>query len=603
MIWLPSAPCRALEIRYSISMPQPWDHYFDLQINLNGLDRETVDLQMPAWSPGRYSIRNFSRNVRDFSARAREPLPVKKIDKQTWRIEAKDAQSMDVSYKVYADNLDGAYSQLNDFHAFLDGASLYMYVVGHKDNPVSLTVEKPDGWMILSSAGDLGQTQFAFPNYDLMIDHLVQLGLFFVEEFKIGPTVYRVSLLNNGDRRYLPAFVDKIRRLQETAVPMLGAIPQDRYTFFFHFLPDSRNTAGMEHLDACQITRNHDTSDSGDAMDLTYWIAAHELVHAWNVKRLRPQGLGPFDYTQEVYTPLLWLAEGCTSYLANLVMKRAGLWNKEKFYNRFADDIRQFRATPGIFQRSAEQSSFDAWLQDKGTSFGESDWDNVWISYYTKGELIGLCMDIEIRHRTRNRKSFEDFMQLLYQRFYVDAPAESYYLPGRGYTTQDVLQTLEDLTGGSWQEFYDKLIASPGDIPLNDYLTYAGLQLLPKEEKDPTPYTGLHLGYGPSGQPRIDGIDYESPAHQAGLSRHDVLIAFDGERAMFNDYKDVLRRRAIDEEILITLLRDDRLLEKKLRLKPGWNEVEYQLRENEKSSPLEKRILRQWLGEKERKKD
>ncbi|MGC9330049.1 MAG: hypothetical protein ACP5I1_20605, partial [Candidatus Hinthialibacter sp.] len=356
-------PVHALEIAYRISMPNPSNHYFHVQIDLTGVDEDAVDLQMPAWSPGRYLILNFARNVSRFSAESESgALPFRKIDKQTWRIQTQGASHFTARYQVFGNNLSGELSLLNDQQAFLDGGSLYMYVAGHKDQPVSLDIIPPSGWMILSSAGELGQTHFEFPHYDLMIDELVQLGVFYVERFTIGPTEYRVSIVAKEDVDKIPLLVSEVRALQETAVRMLGPFDSPRYTFFYHFLPDSPNSAGMEHFNSCQLTRKHALGDEGYMMNLTIWVTAHELIHAWNGKRLRPRNLGPFDYSQEVYTEHLWFMEGCTSYLADLILLRSGLWSKEQFYSQFADQITAFRGSPGIYQRSPQEASFDTWL-------------------------------------------------------------------------------------------------------------------------------------------------------------------------------------------------------------------------------------------------
>ncbi|MBZ0255041.1 hypothetical protein K8I31_03205, partial [bacterium] len=418
------------DIAYQVSMPNPNSHFIHIQIDIDCVEGDSLELQMPSWSPGRYRILDFARNVSQFSATSnKDPLSFQKINKSTWQIETNGAAQIQIRYRVYADNLSGEYSQLNDRHAFLDGAGLYMYVVGAKDNPVSLKIIAPDGWMTLSSAGKLGDVEFQFPHYDRMVDELVQLGRFFVYEFDAGNTRITASILNNGDREPVNDFLDQVMPISRTAFDMLGELDTNHFTFFFHFLPDTRNTTGMEHLNCFQITRGHDLDEENWKSDLTPWITAHEFVHAWNVKRLRPQGLGPFDYTQEVYTPLLWLAEGCTNYLADLIMVRSGVWSEEDFYDWLQKRITLYRSLPGAFERSAEQSSMDAWLDSPKDSI---EWapQYVWIDYYLKGELIGLCIDQEIRRRTNNEKRFEDFFRLLYQRFYQDAKAESYYLKG-----------------------------------------------------------------------------------------------------------------------------------------------------------------------------
>ncbi len=594
-----SLPACALEIAYTISMPQPVTHYFHVQIDLTDVAAVYIDVRMPAWSPGRYLIRNFARNVRDFSAKGKgEGLRSRKIDQHTWRIDTKGQSQITIHYKVYGNNLAGDFSQLNDFHAFLDGGSLYMYIVGHKPDPVRLTVVPPDDWMILSSAGELGQTEFTFPNYDLMIDDLVQLGVFFVERFKIENTEYRVCILNNGEREPIPEFVEKVHKMQQTVVEMLGPLDTECYTYFYHFLPDSRDSAGMEHLNCCQLTRKHDISDTGTLMDWTLWVTAHELTHAWNVKRLRPKELGPWDYQEEAWTPLLWLAEGGTNYFAHMIITRSGVWTKEKLYERLQNDIQDFRNSPARFQRSPEQASYDTFLwQRLGDTYGESNWENTWLSYYLTGQLVSMCIDFEIRHQTKNQKTFEDFFRLLYQRCYEEAESDSYYFKGRAYTTKDVLKALEDTTGTRWDHFYETLVASPGEINLAHYLSFAALKLKTEDHDPPLPYTGLTLASGQGGFPKITSIHDQAPAGQAGLDRHDLLIALDKERVLYGDFNTVLRRHAIDGEIEITLLRDDRLLERVLHLQEGWNVVKYKIEESSDFPPLARKIRRSWLWE------
>ncbi len=468
----------ALEIAYKISMPNPADHYFIVQIDISGIETDSLDLQMPAWSPGHYQIFDFSRNISRFSAQANgNSLPFNKTDKLTWNIQMLGASQATVKYRVFSDNLTGELSQLNDFHAFLIGASLYMYVVDHQDNPVSLDIEPYPGWHILSSAGEIGQRHFEFPHYDRMIDELVQMGEFIVDRFTIANTEYRVCIANTGSGERRLELVETLRVLQQYAVEMLGPIDNDIYTFFWHFFPDSNYSAAMEHMNCCQMTRRHALNDQTPNMDMTIWVAAHELSHTWNVKRLRPQGLGPFDYTKEVYTDLLWFAEGCTSYLADLIMVRSGVWNKEEFYDQFADQMTNFRNSTGIYERSPEQAGFDNWLIPNNDKY-KTDWYSNWTSYYISGELLGMCIDLEIRRLTGNQKNFDDFFLLLYNRAYLQAEAESYYAPGRGYTTSDLLQALHDTTNTSWDLFYSDYIASSGDIPFEQFLAYAGLELI-----------------------------------------------------------------------------------------------------------------------------
>lgn len=584
----------AMEIAYKVSMPNPSDHYFHIQMDLRDVTVKTLDLKMPAWAPGRYLILNFARNVSDFEAESTAgSLPFYKTDKQTWRIETQGAKNVVVHYRVYGNNLSGELSLLNDQQAFLDGASLYLYADGYQDKPVVLEIAPPPGWMILSSAGELGQTEFTFSNYDWLIDELVQLGTFFVERFTIASTEYRISVVSQNNQKPPASLIEKIHALQDAAVKMLGAIDSPRYTFFYHFLPDSRDSAGMEHFNGCQLTRKHAIHDAGAAMELTLWVTAHELMHAWNGKRLRPKNLGPFDYTQETYTNLLWFEEGITSYLADLILLRSGVWTKENFCKQLAEQIAAFRSSPGAHQRSPEEASFDTWLWPIDGS-RESDWYNTWVSYYTSGELLGACMDLEIRNRTKNKSKFEDFFLLLYDRFYRNAEPDSYYAPGRGYTKGDVRQALEDATHSSWQSFFDDYLASPGDIPFDQFLEYAALVLREKKDES-SPYTGLHLISAPGGYAQIQWLDRRSPASSAGLATLDTIIALDGERVYLRDFDDVLRRRRIDEEVNVSFLRDNRLLNVVLKLPNDRNIVRYEILDAPRATLLARKIRNDWI--------
>lgn len=582
-------------IHYTLTVENPVHHYLRIQIDIDNLNEPTVDLQMPAWSPGRYGILDFARNVRDFEAHSEQkPLVSEKIDKDTWRIQTGGLDRVTASYRVFANNLSGDYSQLNDRHGILNGAGLYMYWVGRKDQPVILTIQNLPGWAILSSAGDLGQSEFEFPNYDIMVDHPVQLGNFIVESFFSNGLEVRVSILNNGDRTYIPEFVSNLQKIVRAAQRIMPPLDAPRYTFFFQFVPFSRHSAGMEHLFGTQISRKHDLTGWNINMDWTYWTAAHEFIHAWNGKRLRPEGLGPFDYSQEVYTPLLWLVEGATTYMADLLMYRSGLWTQDLFFMKITDNVELMRSMPGIYERSLEDASFDTWYWDNDV-YAETDSPNTMISYYLKGGLVCYAMDFEIRHLTRNRDSFEDFIQDLYTKMYVRGGNESYYLQGSGYTTADVLESLENITGSSWEEFYRNLIAEPGDIPLEYYFHQAGLDPVVENAALAPPYTGLHLSAGPGNSPKIDWIEEKSPAYMASLDRQDVILTLDGEKVTLGDFKAVLQRQGADRQVRITFQRDIRTLETVLYLSPDWKEKEYAIRLMENAPYAARRIREDWL--------
>lgn len=340
----------------------------------------------------------------------------------------------------------------------------------------------PQGWQILSAAaGKLGQNQFTFPNYDLLADHSIQLGKFYSTTFNTDKTHHYLSIFGDYSQEAIKPLLYETQLIEKTAESMLPPIDSKQYTNFFEFIPKVKTGDGLEHLDDNVIIDNQKLmSRNGKSLDntiITYpltWIIAHEFVHRWNIKRLRPVHLGPFDYSKEVYTHSMWFFEGATSYIGDLILLKSGLWSKQDFYNHMTKQITLLNKTQGQFVRSSEQASFDIWLrpQWKGPF-----WNSVWVDPTVKGEIICWMIDLSIKHLTQNKKNFLDFYNLFYNKMYIQATPDSYYLKGRGYTTQDILQALQDTTKTDWHDFFQKNISSPGQIEYAHYLKYANLDL------------------------------------------------------------------------------------------------------------------------------
>ncbi|EKD77044.1 MAG: peptidase M61 protein [uncultured bacterium] len=468
------------EISYSLSMPKPSTHYFHVQMIVSKIPTKMLEVQMPAWTPGVMSITDFARYIIDVNAYSsdHQKLPFHKIDKQTWQIENGHYSSVMIDYQVYASSQPATNtSSLTNNSGFINGTSVFMYVVNGKDSQSNLTVNVPQGWQILSAAGKLGQHQFTFSNYDLLADHSIQLGKFYSTPFNTDKTHDYLSVTGDYTQQSIKLLLHETQLIEKTAESMLPLIDTKHYTNFFQFIPNIKDPDGLEHLDDFLIIDNQPlTSHDGKSLDNTIdgyplmWVIAHEFVHRWNVKRLRPANLGPFDYSKEVYTHSFWFVEGATSYIGDLILLKSGLWSKQDFYNHMSQQMTLLNKSRGQFVRSMEQASFDIWLKDqKGGPF----WNSVWSDPHIKGELICWMMDLSIRHLTHNKKNFLDFFNLFYNRMYVQAKPDSYYLKGRGYTTQDIVQALQDTTQTDWHEFFKKNIASPGQIAYGYYLQYA----------------------------------------------------------------------------------------------------------------------------------
>jgi predicted metalloprotease with PDZ domain len=521
-----------LELEYHLRIARPTTHLAEIEIDARGVRASTLDFAMPAWSPGRYAIYDFAKNVQEFEAAGGEGLALawSQPDKQTWRVETAGAGEVRVRYKVFGNDLNGSFSQIDATHADLNGASIYLYVAAHQADPIHLTVEAPEGWKVVSGFS-LSTSEYTFkaPNYDRLIDMPMEISpTITIDQFSDHGKTFRVAVHDYGSDEegrtaLLAQLVDSVKKIVATEMSLMPDPNLDHYTFLFHFAPDIASGDGMEHLNSSQIIISQPLSPSGLAEALT--DAAHEFFHLWNVKRLRPAALGPFDYTREDYTESLWFAEGITTYYSYLALLRSGLWTTDDFWTRLASEVQQLEADPGRKLMSAESSSFHAWFYDRAPQMQETNLANASVSYYNKGALLGLLLDLEIRARTGGRKSLDDVMRLMYRRFY-QAPASSYYLPGRGYQERDILQAVNEVAGSDFETFFRRFVEGTDPLPYAEALAHVGLTL--KAGVAP----GAPPSLGAVTRPATTGVQLVTvrpggAADRAGLSRDDLLVAVD----------------------------------------------------------------------------
>ncbi|HEV2861336.1 MAG TPA: hypothetical protein VGX48_10040 [Pyrinomonadaceae bacterium] len=479
----------AYSIAYVISMPRPESHLFEVRVEVRGLNNAAhVDFQMPRWSPGRYAVYDFARNVQEARAFNACPRDVKckpaalrlaRVDTQTWRVETRGLEGVSLHYKVYADDLSGTFSQLDARHANFNGGSVFAYVAGHKQDPVSLKVEAPPGWRVFNgyTARD-GQTEFAFPNYDVMIDAPTEVApSFTVETFEVGGKPHRVLVHSFGDEGGRRAeLVRQVEKVVRAEIAMMGEPEYGQYTFLFHFDPSARRGDGMEHLNSTQIVETGALS-SGDVFEGAVSTAAHEFFHVWNVKRLRPLGLGPWDFTKPVETRGLWIAEGFTNYYGKLSQRRAGVWDDAQLFRSYTNAVAGIENAPGSRLMSAVEASLLAPFIDRASSEQRTNFPNVSVSYYPKGETLALALDLLIRGRTKGRASLDDVMRRAYEEFYVKSPNDSYYLKGRAYTVEEFMRLASEVAGFDLSDFYARHVEGVEPPPYDEALAAVGLRL------------------------------------------------------------------------------------------------------------------------------
>jgi predicted metalloprotease with PDZ domain len=473
------APSARFEIAYRIAMPDPASHLFDVHLDVGNLTGDDLRLQMPVWSPGRYARFDFARTIQDLTITAPggAPLQWERENGSLWRVRLGGARSIAVHYRVFANTLSGTFSVLDTAHANWNGASVFMYVVDHKPDPVSLHVELPPRWHIVNGdARRPDQTDYRFENYDRLIDTPTEVApALMVDSFNVDGRLYRTMVHHNGpstpaQRRRFVADVEKLVRYENS---VFGAPPLQMYTFVFNI--GYTGGDGMEHLFSTQIInrrpwRDEDTPLSGIG------TAAHEYFHVWNVKRVRPIALGPFDYTREQYQPSLWVAEGWTQYYGQVAIYRAEVLPRTDFYSMVASSIiRPNLADPGRKEVSARMASFEAPFWD-GAQPGFAVNNDAFFSYYTKGAGLALYLDLLIRGRTNNARSLDDAFRNL-RRLSWEQPNASYYLQGRGYTENDVESAVSEAAGTDLHGWFNQHVGGTEDPDFDTVLSFAGLRL------------------------------------------------------------------------------------------------------------------------------
>jgi len=597
-----------LYISYKLAMPRPASHLFQVTVepDLPTLT-DYVDFQMPRWSPGRYAVFDFAKNVQEVRAQSRcrsfdqncevKPLPVTRLDDQTWRVTTRGA-SCTLNYKVFGDDLSGTFAQLDARHANYNGGEIFMYVVGHKQDPVTLRIEAPANWRVVNGRMSLAEgfdgVEWRLPNYDILIDNPTELAPDLTQDdFTVDGKTYHVvvhSFGNEGGKR--PQLVRGIERIVRAETAMWGAPEFDSYTFLLHFAADDRSSDGMEHLTSTNIIEPGALADPG-VLEETLDAVAHEFFHVWNVKRLRPIELGPWDFTRPANTRGLWIAEGFTNYYGHLMLRRAGLLTDTQFLQRESGTISAVENSPGSRLMSAVESSLSAPFLDRGTSIQQTNLANTSISYYPKGELIGLALDLLIRGKTNGRVSLDDVMRRMYEEFYLKSPQATYYLRGRGYTNEDFARVASEVAGFDLKDFFTRYAFGVETPPYDEAFAQVGLKLVREPAREA--YTaGITLDREERQKAKIGNVSNNSSAEDASLERNDVILSIGGEKVTRTTWMTVLNRFKQGARVPVAVQRDRRTLQLSITLKAPDVYI-YRIEEKADASAQARALRTAWL--------
>ncbi len=556
-------------IRYDVSVAEPEKHTFRVKMTVPDV-KEELTVQLPAWN-ALYQIRDFAYRVQNVRARDASDalLTVVKLDKQTWQMRGRGM--LTVEYAIYWDDAGPFSTQLNASHAFINLATILFYVPARRGEEARIAFSGlREGWSVaVALRPGENSTTFVASSYDALVDAPVELGEFQQFRFEApGPgRNVAIRVVIHGDGWTQERMTESLKKIVSTETQLMRDVPFEEFLFIYHFGPAAGGGGGgMEHSNSTAIHTGSAAGFEG--------VTAHEFFHLWNVKRIRPRTLEPVDYTKENWTRALWFAEGVTSTYGSYTLVRSGLWSREQFYNDLAGQIAELELRPAHQWKSAEEASLDAWLE-KYNQYRRPEYS---ISYYNKGQLLGVLLDILIRDTTDNGVGLDDVLRDL---------NENFAKRGRFYDeTKDLRAAVEHAAGKSFGEFFAKYVAGTDELPCRDILALAGLRLkaLGMTRAD----FGFSVGRGPDSVPVVMQIESGSGAEKAGIREGDVLVELNGAPVPRNPVS-WLRERQPGETVRLKVRRSG--TEREVTFTLGQRqESSYRVEEDEKTTEKQRRI-------------
>ncbi|MGC2197387.1 MAG: PDZ domain-containing protein [Terriglobales bacterium] len=500
-------------IRYTVSLAGYQDHILRVQLELAG-GEASRQVQLPVWN-ALYQVRDFSQYVNWVRAKGSsgDALTVRKLDKTTWQIEGAQDGAV-VEYEIVADQPGPYGAQVNATHAFFNLAEILMYCPENRSSTARLTfVNTPAGWRF-ATALPIAAGGFQAASYDQLVDSPVEAGTFQESDFDEAGGHYRVVVDADRSDYNMEKIVADVQRIVAAATSWMDDRPFQSYLFLYHF-PRGPGGGGMEHAYSTAIDLSaQGLQDNPHALDD---VTAHEFFHLWNVKRIRPQSLEPIDYTKENYTRALWFSEGVTSTVEDIILLRAGLLDERRRLQRLGAEISELEQRPAHLTQSAEESSLDAWLE-RDAYYRQPERS---ISYYNKGELLGLALDLKVREASQGAASLRDVFQWMNQNF---ARQGKFFPDSAGVRAAAEAVCHQDLSA-----FFEKYVAGVEEIPWDDFFTTVGLRVIRRASTLADP--GFAAARNFDASPFVLRMRPGSEAAKAGLAAGDVLLQINGRVA------------------------------------------------------------------------
>ncbi|SKC86083.1 M61 family metallopeptidase [Ohtaekwangia koreensis] len=517
-------------MKFSVSMENPNTHYYHITLTCEDVKGEYLDFKLPAWTPGYYWLVNFARNVVSFRAETSDGklLSWQKTTKNTWRVTTKQVKTVTIRYDVYANTQSVADPFLDEARGYISPAGVFMYIDGALKHPSTIEIKPYKSWNKITTGLDLvpGKSNtYIAPDFDVLYDSPILVGNQEILSFDVQGIPHFIAF-EEPEKFNKQKLASDLKQMIESAVKVVNDIPYKHYTFIIM----GEGRGGLEHSNSTAVFSNGAVYNNADTEGYKRWLnfLTHEYFHLYNIKSIRPIALGPFNYDQENYTNMLWVSEGFTVYYEYLILNRAGLISRNDVLKFLQGDILQYENIPGRLFQSATESSFDTWIQ----FFNRSDnTANTTISYYNKGAVLGMLLDLKIRHETKNRKSLDDVMRSLYTIYFKEKQ--------RGFTDDEFRQTCETVAGTSLQEIFEYASTTQA-IDYSKYLAYAGLSI----DVTPDKASGGHLGVSFQNESEkliVSQVEWNSPAWHAGLSSQDIILKVNEQSANRQNVEQILK--------------------------------------------------------------
>lgn len=567
---------------YKLSMSNPSSHLLEVEVRIEHRTGKTLDLHMPAWRTGRYMILDFAGGVQEFSARgdASTPLPFRKVDKDTWRIESGSSRTVTARYKVYANEFNMRTRELNSEHAFIDPLSVFMYVQELKEKPVELTVEPYQDWKVTTGLNSVPGKPFTFtaPTFEYFGDCPLEIGRQKDFDFFVDGKQHTISIYGEGNWN-IDTLITDFTKIVIANKEFWGTLPYDRYIFMIHCQPNAGG--GTEHINSTIMGVRPFIFSNPAAYKGFLGFVSHEYFHTWNVKQLRPKAIAPYDFSKENYAEEFWVSEGSTSYFDDLILLRTGHSDARSYLEIISQMVNNERSRFGNTVQPLAESSFDAWIKYWR---GRQNSQNAESDYYGKGAQVSLLLDLEIRQRSKNAHSLEEVMRTMFKRFPLTI----------GFTNDDLRRVCEELAGGSFKEFFSQYLYSTAPLPWESTLRFAGLEVV---LKDSVKKVSLGITTADAGEKtRIVHVAPNSPGAAAGLDLQDEVLALNGFRVRTSDLTERIASMKPGETAVITLFRNDRLIE--ATVKPEqFGAKNYTVKKVLLPDTLQRTIYEDWLKE------